>query len=86
MPSTQIVVITAMIASVNTTFAKRGVAQLGRGRRGRTCSTPATCASEPITRMPVVDTAQPPTQPRLGPIARVIHENVVPQSGSARFM
>ena len=32
------------------------------------------------------DTAQPPTQPQLGPMARVIHENVVPQSGSARFM
>ena len=36
--------------------------------------------------MPVVHTAQPPTQPRLGPIARVIHEKDVPQSGSARFM
>ena len=36
--------------------------------------------------MPVVATAQPPTQPMPGPIARVIHENDVPQSGSARFM
>jgi hypothetical protein len=34
----------------------------------------------------VVVTAQPPTQPKLGPIARVIQEKVVPQSGSARFM
>jgi len=30
--------------------------------------------------------AQPPSQPSDGPIARVTHENVVPQSGSARFM
>ena len=35
---------------------------------------------------PATTTAQPPTQPALGPIARVIHENDVPQSGSARFM
>ena len=30
--------------------------------------------------------AQPAIQPLHGPIARVTHENVVPQSGSARFM
>ena len=30
--------------------------------------------------------AQPPIQPSDGPIALVTHENVVPQSGSARFM
>jgi hypothetical protein len=30
--------------------------------------------------------AQPPIQPAHGPIARVTQENVVPQSGSARFM
>jgi hypothetical protein len=36
--------------------------------------------------MPVVVTAQPPIQPAYGPIARVTHENVVPASGSARFM
>ena len=30
--------------------------------------------------------AQPPIQPSEGPIARVTQENVVPQSGSARFM
>ena len=29
--------------------------------------------------------AQPPSQPVSGPNARVTHENVVPQSGSARF-
>ena len=31
-------------------------------------------------------TVQPPTQPQPAPIARLIHENVVPQSGSASFM
>ncbi len=36
--------------------------------------------------MPVVQTAQPATQPSVGPIARVTQEKVVPQSGSARFM
>ena len=36
--------------------------------------------------MPVVQIAQPPIHPAPGPIARVIHENDVPQSGSARFM
>jgi hypothetical protein len=36
--------------------------------------------------MPVVHTAQPATHPSPGPMARVTHENVVPQSGSARFM
>ena len=30
--------------------------------------------------------AQPPIQPGKGPRARVTHENVVPASGSARFM
>ena len=39
-----------------------------------------------MTSTPVVKTAQPPIQPIHGPIARVTHENVVPQSVSARFM
>ena len=30
--------------------------------------------------------AQPPIQPAHGPMALVTHANVVPQSGSARFM
>ena len=45
-----------------------------------------TSASEPTTRMPVTQTAQPPIQPGNGPSARVTQENVVPASGSARFM
>ncbi len=34
-----------------------------------------------VTRIP-----HPASQPDLGPMARVTHVNVVPQSGSARFM
>ncbi len=45
----------------------------------------ATSASEPTTRTPVIVIAQPPSQPAVGPSARVTHEKVVPQSGSARF-
>ena len=43
-------------------------------------------ASEPITSTPVMQTAQPEIQPLHGPSAFVTHVNVVPQSGSARFM
>ena len=42
-----------------------------------------TSASEPITRTPVIVMAHPPSQPNHGPMARVTHENVVPQSWSA---
>ncbi len=45
----------------------------------------ATSASEPITRMPVMQTAQPAIQPACGPIARVTQAKVVPQSWSARL-
>ena len=44
------------------------------------------CARFAITMMSATMIAQPPIQPAHGPIARVTHENVVPQSGSARFM
>ncbi len=46
----------------------------------------ATSASDPITSTPVMQTAQPEIQPLHGPSAFVTHVNVVPQSGSARFM
>ena len=36
-----------------------------------------------ITMMSAASTAQPAIQPIQGPNARVAHENVVPQSGSA---
>ncbi len=39
-----------------------------------------------MTIRPVVQTAKPATQPTDGPMARVIQEKLVPQSGSARFM
>ena len=39
-----------------------------------------------MTMMSATMIAQPPIQPAYGPIALVTHENVVPQSGSARFM
>ena len=47
---------------------------------------PAICARLAMTMMSATMIAQPPSQPSDGPIARVTHENVVPQSGSARFM
>ena len=39
-----------------------------------------------MTMMSATMIAQPPSHPQEGPIARVTHEKVVPQSGSARFM
>ncbi len=33
-----------------------------------------------------ISAAHPPSQPAQGPNAFVVHENVVPQSGSALFM
>ena len=45
----------------------------------------AMSASEPMTSTPVIEIAQPPIHPNHGPIARVTHENVVPQSWSTLF-
>jgi hypothetical protein len=39
-----------------------------------------------MTMMSATMIAQPPSHPAHGPIARVTQVNVVPQSGSARFM
>jgi hypothetical protein len=39
-----------------------------------------------MTMMSAAMIAHPLSQPSCGPIARVTHANVVPQSGSARFM
>src|SRR3954471_24563890 len=47
---------------------------------------PAICARFAMTMTSATTIAQPPSQPADGPSARVAHENVVPQSGSARFM
>ena len=43
---------------------------------------PATWARLAITRMSAARMPHPPSQPVLGPNARVAHVNVVPQSGS----
>ena len=47
---------------------------------------PAICARFAMTTMSATMIAQPPSQPAHGPIALVTHANVVPQSGSVRFM
>ena len=39
-----------------------------------------------MTTMSAATITQPFSQPSCGPMARVTHANVVPQSGSARFM
>ena len=39
-----------------------------------------------MTRMSATRSAQPAIQPEIGPIPRVTHVNVVPQSGSTRFI
>ena len=46
---------------------------------------PAMSARFAITMMSAASTPHPAIQPIHGPIARVHHENVVPQSGSALF-
>ena len=47
--------------------------------------TPATEARLGMTTRSVTRMPQPAIQPVLGPMARVTHVKVVPQSGSARF-
>src|SRR4051794_1796718 len=47
---------------------------------------PAICARFAMTTMSATTIAQPPNQPAHGPIAFVTQANVVPQSGSVRFM
>ena len=47
---------------------------------------PAICDRFAITMIWAISAAQPPSQPAHGPNAFVVHENVVPQSGSALFM
>ena len=85
MPITQIVVITAMIATASTTLARSDLRRSLSSSRSKRKSA-ETSASEPITRIPVVQIAQPPIHPAYGPSALVTQENVVPQSVSTRFM
>ena len=84
-PLTQSQVITKMITTAKITTAGRDSDSAVNPNSSNVYSA-ATSASEPITSTPVVKTAQPPIQPRVGPMARVTQENVVPQSWSARFM
>jgi hypothetical protein len=84
-PMTQMAVITTMIITANTVIAAFELATDWRPKN-RYVYRAATSARDPMTRIPVTQIAQPPIQPSHGPIARVTHENVVPQSWSARFM
>ncbi len=54
--------------------------------KSRNVYCPATKARLGITSTSATITPQPPNQPFFGPSARVTQANVVPQSGSARFM
>ncbi len=83
-PMTHTAVITRMSSTVSDWRTNAFSTQPSRP----TASSPkltATSASEPTTRTPVIAMAQPPSQPAQGPIARVTHEKVVPQSWSTLF-
>ena len=84
-PITQIAVITTMITTARTTLARSDLRRSLKSKRSKRNSA-ETSASEPMTRIPVVQIAQPPRKPAYGPIARVTQEKVVPQSVSTRFM
>ncbi len=81
----QIAVITTMYATARIITADFDPAAPSQPKSSYVYRAP-TSASEPTTRIPVVHTAHPPSQPSHGPSARVTHENVVPASWSARFM
>ncbi len=53
--------------------------------KSRNVYLPAIWARLAMTMMSATMIAQPPIQPAHGPIALPTQENVVPQSGSARF-
>ncbi len=78
-------VITAMITTARTTTAGFDAAAESHPTSRYRYRAP-TSARDPTTRIPVVVIAHPPIQPAYGPIALVTQENVVPASGSARFM
>ena len=62
MPITQIAVITPMITTARTTFAMSDLRRSLSSKRSKMNSA-ETSASEPITRIPVVQIAQPPMKP-----------------------
>lgn len=81
MPMTQMPVMARITATVRPCRIQALAAQLSSPTASRPKFT-ATSASEPMTRTPVMAMAQPPSQPAHGPMARVTHEKVVPQSWS----
>src|SRR6476659_6803660 len=85
MPITQIAVMIAIQTTPTAVTAAVESAALCQPT-SRNEYSPAICARFAITMTSATTIAQPPIQPSGGPIARVTHENVFPQSGSARFM
>src|SRR6476646_7893324 len=83
MPITQIAVMTTIHTTPTAVTAAVESAALCHPT-SRNEYSPAICARLAITITSATTIAQPPIQPSDGPIARVTHENVVPQSGSAR--
>ena len=84
MPITQIAVITTISATAPIMITALLSARSSSPSVSSPKRTP-TSASAPITSTPVIVIAQPPCQPHQGPIARVTHEKVVPQSWSTRL-
>lgn len=80
-PMTQMAVITRITTTVRVWRTTWFVAMPSRPKASSPKWT-ATSASEPMTRTPVMVIAQPPSQLAQGPMARVTHEKVVPQSWS----
>ncbi len=83
-PMTQIAVMARITATVRPCRIQALAAQSSSPRASSPKLT-ATSASEPMTSTPVMAIAQPPSQPAQGPMARVTHEKVVPQSWSTLF-
>src|SRR3954470_10325350 len=84
MPITQIAVMIAIQTTPTSVTASVESAALCQPT-SRNEYRPAICARLAMTMTSQTTTAQPPIQPTDGPSARVAHENVVPQSGSARL-
>ena len=83
-PMTQRAVM-AMITSTARTITTGVLPARSSSPKARRPNRTATSASDPTTSTPVIEIAHPPIHPNHGPIARVTHENVVPQSGSTPF-
>ena len=82
-PGSQIQVISAI--QITPTIGTAKVESPRFQSNSRKVYLPAIWARVAITMTSVKMIAQPPIQPICGPNARVVHVNVVPQSGSARL-